>query len=188
MTTLPASWLIPYTLNTFHREVPGGGACGCGMWEDDLMECIVTTGPARSGGPTRDPAEGGRVGRLGRRWWPPHVCLWRPHCRSPTCPWVRCVGCGRKRRWPGANEKRWAWRQPGGFGHRQARAGRPAASSTALNTRFRGWPDSLGLGNTTSQTGNPGWLINRDFNATPTAGGRPALVEASVLAVPGRGG
>jgi len=46
MTTLPASWLIPYTLNTFHREVPGGGACGCGMWEDDLMECIVTTGPA----------------------------------------------------------------------------------------------------------------------------------------------
>jgi hypothetical protein len=46
MTTLPASWLIPYTLNTFHREVPGGGACDCGMWADDLMECIVTTGQA----------------------------------------------------------------------------------------------------------------------------------------------
>jgi len=71
-----------------------------------------------------------------------------------------------------------------GVGRRQARAVRPAASSTALNTRFRGWPDSLGLGNTTSQTGNPGWLINRDINATPTAGGRPALVEAGVLAVP----
>ena len=46
MTTLPASWLIPYTLNTFHREVPGGGTCDCGMGEDDLMECIVTTGLA----------------------------------------------------------------------------------------------------------------------------------------------
>src|SRR5215831_7925044 len=85
----------------------------------------------------------------------------------------------------GQNEKRWAWRQPGGVDHRQAGAvRRPAASSTALNTGFRGWPDSLGLGNTTSQTGNPGWLINRDINATPTAGGRPDLVEARVLAVP----
>ena len=46
MTTLPASWLVPYSLNTFHRKVPGGGACGCGMWADDLMECIVTTGLA----------------------------------------------------------------------------------------------------------------------------------------------
>ena len=46
MSTLPASWLIPHTLSTFHREVPGGGACGCGIWEDDLKECIVTTGLA----------------------------------------------------------------------------------------------------------------------------------------------
>ena len=68
-----------------------------------------------------------------------------------------------------------------GVDHRQAAAVRgPAASSTARNTGFLGWPDSLGLGNTTSQTGNPGWLINRDVNATPTAGDRPALAEASV--------
>ena len=27
---------------------------------------------------------------------------------------------------------------------------------------------------------DPGWLINRDINATPTAGGRPDLAEARV--------
>src|SRR5215472_13649035 len=44
----------------------------------------------------------------------------------------------------------------GGVDHRQAGAvRRPTASSTALNTGFRGWPGSLGLGNTTSQTGTP---------------------------------
>jgi hypothetical protein len=75
-----------------------------------------------------------------------------------------------------------------GVDRRQAEAvRRPAASSTALNTGFPGWPDSLGLGNTTSQTGNPGWLVNRDVNATPTAGGRPALVEASVWLPPDGG-
>src|SRR5215813_8124600 len=76
-----------------------------------------------------------------------------------------------------------------GVDHRQAAAvRRPAASSTARNTGFPGWPDSLGLGKTTSQPGNPGWLVNRDVNAMPTAGGRPALIEARVLAVTGRRG
>jgi len=125
MTTLPASWLIPYTLNTFHREVPGGGACGCGIWADDLMECIVTTGLA------------GMIGAL-----------------------ERAEAAGRPP--PGGAVKRPALPAPHG-------------------TQVPAWPDSLGAeGYATSQPGNPGWLINRDANATPAAGGRSALVEARV--------
>src|SRR5215471_12998072 len=58
--------------------------------------------------------------------------------------------------------------------------GRPPPGAGGKASRFQhrtehavpGLAGLLGLGNTTSQTGNPGWLINRDINATPTAGGR----------------
>src|SRR5215471_9600090 len=78
----------------------------------------------------------------------------------------------------------------GGGRRTSAGGGRTAAPSPALGcAASAAAKNAAGLGQNEKrwawrQPGNPGWLINRDINATLTAGGRPDLVEARVLAVP----
>jgi hypothetical protein len=44
MHPLPASPFQPYTLHVYHREMPDGVACVCGLAEGDLLRQTGSTG------------------------------------------------------------------------------------------------------------------------------------------------
>jgi hypothetical protein len=44
MTALPATPFQPYTLHVYHREMPDGVACVCGLAEGDLLRQTGSTG------------------------------------------------------------------------------------------------------------------------------------------------